>query len=102
MQRRHLLVRTGLTFAAAALASWPDSSSRAATFQADDWEAVKGLFSVSPNYLHFGGLYLASHPAPVQQAIEAHRRWLDDNPVDYMHGNAAREAAVLVAAGRYL
>ena len=38
----------------------------------------------------------------MQQAIEAHRRGLDDNPVDYMGQNGAREAAVLVAAARYL
>jgi isopenicillin-N epimerase len=104
MQRRDLLVRTGLTFAAAALATWPDTSPRAvaSSYQVSDWEAVRALFSVSPDYLHFGGLYLASHPAPVQQAIEAHRRGLDDNPVDYMAQNGAREAAVLTAAARYV
>ena len=80
----------------------PSPRAVASSYQASDWETVRGLFSVSPDFLHFGGLYLASHPAPVQQAIEAHRRGLDDNPVDYMGQNGAREAAVLVAAARYL
>jgi len=102
MQRRDLLVRTGVTFAAAALATWSDTPRRILALQADDWEAVRGLFSVDPTYLHFGGLYLASHPAPVQQAIETHRRELDANPVDYMRQNGAREAAVLAAAARYI
>lgn len=101
MDRRGFLVRTGLTFAAAALTGRAEPSRALA--QVDDWAAIQGLFSVSPDYLHFGGLYLASHPAPVQQAIETHRRGLDDNPVDYLHQQAPRlEAAVLRAAAGYL
>lgn len=68
-----------------------------------DWDTVRGMFSVNPAYLHFGGLYLASHPTPVQQAIEAHRRGLDDNPVDYLHEQGpVLEAGVLQAAANYL
>jgi isopenicillin-N epimerase len=101
MDRRGFLVRTGLTFAAGALATWGETGRTLG--QVDDWEAIRGLFSVSPDYLHFGGLYLASHPAPVQQAIETHRRGLDDNPVDYLHQQAPLlEAAVLRAASGYL
>jgi selenocysteine lyase/cysteine desulfurase len=102
MDRRGFLVRTGLTFAASALAALPVASVAPAR-QADDWEAVRGLFSVSPDYLHFGGLYLVSHPAPVQHAIEMHRRGLDDNPVDYLHQQQGPlEAAVLRAAAGYV
>ncbi|HLZ26468.1 MAG TPA: aminotransferase class V-fold PLP-dependent enzyme [Chloroflexota bacterium] len=109
INRRGLLVRTGLTFAAGALAAVGAGGEGRATqagtplAQVDDWAGIRGLFSVSPDFLHFGGLYLASHPAPVQQAIEAHRRGLDDNPVDYLHQQAPRlEAAVLHAAAGYL
>jgi len=102
MDRRGFLVRTGLTFAAGALGSL-NAAPSGQVAQVDDWDAVRGLFSVSPDYLHFGGLYLASHPAPVQQAIETHRRGLDDNPVDYLHQHAPMlEAAVLKAAAGYL
>ena len=39
----------------------------------------------------------------MQQAIETHRRGLDDNPVDYLHQQAPLlEAAVLRAAAGYL
>src|SRR5438128_12643680 len=105
MDRRGFLVRTGLTFAASALAARGEVGAPhgPAAAQADDWDSVRGLFSLSPDYLHFGGLLLASHPAPVQQAIETHRRGLDDNPVDYLHQQAPiLEAAVLSAAARYL
>jgi isopenicillin-N epimerase len=101
MDRRGFLVRTGLGFAAAALAALGERQTPLA--QIDDWEAIRALFSVSADYLHFGGLYLASHPAPVQQAIERHRRGLDDNPVDYLHQQGPLlEAAVLRAAATYL
>ena len=82
---------------------WRRSRGAAPAQQVDDWEAVRGLFSLNPDYLHFGGLYLASHPVPVQQAIETHRRGLDDNPVDYLHQQQGPlEAAVLRSAAAYL
>jgi isopenicillin-N epimerase len=105
VDRRGFLIRTGLTLAASALAASDgyQGPSQAVWAQTEDWEAVRGLFNVSPDYLHFGGLYLASHPAPVRDAIEAHRRGLDDNPVDYLHQRAPTlEAAVLRAAAGYL
>jgi selenocysteine lyase/cysteine desulfurase len=128
VDRRGFLVRTGLTFAASALAASgeieaPRSLAQAKTgaqqqtvvngdtsaqhgqaaAQVEDWDSVRGLFSLSPDYLHFSGLLLASHPAPVQRAIETHRRGLDDNPVDYLHQRAPiLEAAVLRAAASYL
>src|SRR4029079_13361778 len=69
----------------------------------DDSYLLLCFFSVNPDFLHFGGLYLASHPAPVQQAIEQHRRGLDDNPVDYLHQQQAPlESAVLRSAAGYL
>ena len=104
VDRRGFLVRTGLGFAAAALASaGVDQRTTGAQPTLDDWSSVRGLFNLSPNLLHFGGLLLASHPAPVRDAIDAHRHGLDDNPVDYLHQNQARlEADVLRAASAYL
>jgi len=58
---------------------------------------------LAPDSIHLGGLLLASHPAPVREAIEAHLRGLDDNPVHYLNEQRARlEAAVLRAAADYL
>jgi selenocysteine lyase/cysteine desulfurase len=109
MHRRGFLVRTGLGFAASAQAAsagvgQADGGRGEVWAQGvDDWDGVRGLFGVDPGLLHFGGLYLASHPAPVREAIEAHRRGLDDNPVEYLHSQGPRaEAAVLRAAAAYL
>jgi selenocysteine lyase/cysteine desulfurase len=132
MDRRGL-VRTGLTFAAGALAAMvadeavergrsgptePAASAAqpspgpmpegngappAASPSLDDWDAVRAQFSLTPDFLHFGGLYIASHPAPVREAIERHRQGMDANPVHYLQDNGGRlEAAVLRAAGAYL
>ena len=46
----------------------------------DDWAKVRALFRLSPEYLHFAGFFLASHPTPVREAIESWRRAIDDNP----------------------
>ena len=115
MDRRAFLHRTGLTFAAAALAQGTAShaaqvgtepTTRAASApigNLQSWDAVRDLFPLARDYLHFGGLYLASHPTPVREAIDVHRQGLDANPVLYLRqqGRAA-EAAVLRAAGTYL
>ena len=113
MDRRGFLVRTGLTFAVAALAQGAASRAagagpagavprqRQASLQS--WDAVRDLFPLTREYLHFGGLFLASHPTPVREAIEAHRAGLDENPVHYYQQQGpAAEAAVLRAAAAYL
>lgn len=109
LDRRDFLVRTGLTVAAGALAAqaWGqrEAAARVASLprSAGDWDAVRAQFNLTFDYIHLGGLYLASHPTPVREAIEAHRRGLDENPVHYLQEQGARlEADVLRAAAAYL
>ena len=47
----------------------------------EDWTSVREQFRLSSKYLHFAGFYLASHPKPVRDAINAFRAALDENPV---------------------
>ncbi len=51
-----------------------------ATPPLDDWKKVRDQFRLTKEYLHFAGFYIASHPAPVRDAIDAYRRALDENP----------------------
>ena len=44
------------------------------------WDQVRGQFRLSPEYLHFAGFYIASHPEPVRAAIDGFRKALDENP----------------------
>jgi len=45
-----------------------------------DWDRVRAQFVLDPSYMHFASFFLASHPAPVRDAVEAYRRALDRNP----------------------
>ena len=45
-----------------------------------DWDRVRRQFALDPSYAHFASFFIASHPAPVRNAIEAWRRAMDRNP----------------------
>jgi selenocysteine lyase/cysteine desulfurase len=104
LDRRAFLVRSGLALAAAGLLETETEEALAAPQAAPlSWAAVRAQFGLTPLYIHFGGLLLASHPRPVRRAIEAHRRRLDSNPVHYLHERGpALEARVLGSAAAYL
>ncbi|HET7844704.1 MAG TPA: aminotransferase class V-fold PLP-dependent enzyme [Xanthomonadales bacterium] len=48
--------------------------------KAANWADVRAMFRFAPEYRHFSGFYIASHPTPVRQAVEAFRDALDANP----------------------
>src|SRR6058998_2575101 len=107
LDRRSFLVRTGLALGTGVLAAGcrPRLELVRAETAADlqDWRAVRGEFNLSRDYIHLTGFLLASHPRPVREAIETHRRGLDENPANYLHDHAQRlEADVLGAAAEYL
>jgi isopenicillin-N epimerase len=67
------------------------------------WAGVRGEFLLGRDYVHMALMLLASHPRPVREAIERHRRGLDDNPVVYgLKNHASLEAAVRTAAADYV
>jgi isopenicillin-N epimerase len=75
----------------------------AAASAADEWSLIRDLFPLARDRIHLTGLLLASHPAPVREAIERHRRGLDEDPVSYLEENAGRlEQETRVAAARYV
>jgi isopenicillin-N epimerase len=99
--RRDLLVRSGLLLVASAFAGLPEVPRARA--QAADWPTFRDQFDLSRDLVHMGGLYIASHPAPVRAAIEGYRRALDEDPVGYLQERGGRnEARVLASAGAYL
>lgn len=106
MDRRQFLIRTGAALGASLLSGVPDPQpilgggpdSRFA-----GWEAVRAQFPLAPDLIHMAGFFLSSHPTPVREAIERHRRGLDANPIGYwLEHEAKHEAAVLKAAADYL
>lgn len=107
MDRRDFLVRTGLALSAAVLAEtlpWSRALAQPpAPSRLDSWEAVRDQFLLSRDAIHLSCFFLASHPSPVREAIETHRRALDANPIGYWMDHSERlEGAVLTAAADYL
>ena len=107
MYRRDFLMRSGYVIGATALASALRTAEAFARQQsssdAPSWEAVRGNFNLAPDLIHMSGFFLASHPTPVRDAIEAHRRALDANPIEYWFANAlTAEATMAAAAAHYL
>ena len=100
LTRRGLLARAGLATGAVALGKVDRADAKP---DLADWAAVRAQFALSPSRVHLSSFLLAAHPRPVRQAIDRHRRGLDANPVDYLHGNEGRlTAATRAAAGRFL
>jgi isopenicillin-N epimerase len=67
------------------------------------WSDVRAEFDLDPDWIHLAGLLLASHPRPVREAIERHRRELDRNPAHYLYGGSGpAEGRVRASAARYL
>jgi len=105
IDRRGFLVRSGLALSATLLSSesFPSRISAFERANPPDWQAVRDQFSLSRDLIHLAGFFLASHPAPVREAIERHRAGLDADPIGYWFAHEkTQEAAVLKAAAGYL
>ena len=82
LTRRDLLAAPA-ALGAATLLSVPLSAALAAPaspVDLSDWDAVRAQFALDPAYAHFASFFLASHPRPVQAAIDGYRQALDRNP----------------------
>ncbi|WP_394172546.1 aminotransferase class V-fold PLP-dependent enzyme [Thalassotalea litorea] len=112
MLRRQFLNRLGLGLGASflatkqALAFASASSKDSSGFPSSepispaDWKALRDLFPLTRDYIQLATFLLASHPKPVADAINYHRKALDENPADYWHsqyltidGDIAKSAA---------
>jgi selenocysteine lyase/cysteine desulfurase len=111
IDRRTLLRRAGLlagTGVVAGLAGCEPGrpSERAgggAAAAAGGWAAVRAQFDLDQGKRHFAAFVLASHPRPVAEAVERHRRGLQADPDGYYEAHNRRlEAAALAAAAEYL
>jgi isopenicillin-N epimerase len=110
--RRDFLVRTGLVLGAAGLGGIAvgcdtggdsEGESSQPSVATGSWAGVRAQFDLDPKLRHFSAFYLASHPRPVREAIERHRRGLDADPAGYLHENQiGLEGKVVQAAASYL
>jgi len=88
VSRRHILSTGAAAVAATCIPGRLLAAVEAATPpppRLDDWAQVKKQFALSPEWLHFAGFFIASHPQPVREAIEGFRRAIDENPFLAVH-----------------
>lgn len=89
--RRNFLLTAGLGTAAGPLVSSQAATSKPSVDRLskqqrfNNWRDVRTYFNLDPQYIHMAGLLLASHPTPVQAAIDEHRDGLDQNPTHYLY-----------------
>src|SRR3954452_10707426 len=109
MLRRELLTRTSLALAVGVMGSssaWTDAAAQDIAPEAvdgSDWLAVRAQFALSDQFVHMSAMLISSHPKPVREAIEEHRRGMDANPLAYLfENNRVLQGAARAAAGRYL
>ena len=105
VERRRFLQAAGLSLAGSALAQpvvSPGPSSPPAGGE-PDWSWVRDQFDASREWMHFASFYIASHPRPVREAIDALRREIDRNPFAVVeHGLFQKPEEVRRAAAEYL
>jgi selenocysteine lyase/cysteine desulfurase len=108
LDRRDLLVRTGLLVGAGALAaagcrSDDEAQEAAAAKGLDTWKGVQQSFELDRSRVQLSSFLLAPHPRPVREAIAEHRSALDADTAVYLQGEEERlEAEALQAAAAYL
>jgi selenocysteine lyase/cysteine desulfurase len=119
LSRRSFLARTsaaagGLALGVGAACSGSDDDSAgadgepaagdgAARFDPADWASVRDQFPLGTDTAQFAAFVLASHPAPVAEAIARHREGLDADTHGYLAATETdAEIAVQEAAVEYL
>ena len=113
MDRRKFLQNSGFAMGASLVlpalscttSTTEDSSSKetAKELSLDTWLGVRNQFNLTPERIHMSQMLLASHPAPVREAIEKHRKNFDENPFEYWENNWIQaEKVVCQAAANYL
>jgi selenocysteine lyase/cysteine desulfurase len=69
-----------------------------------DWRWVREQFDqLSPEMIHLSSFFLVSHPRPVREAIERHRRAIDADPYSYIESKMmTMPATIQASAAEYL
>jgi selenocysteine lyase/cysteine desulfurase len=109
MLRREFLNGLGLSVGAGLLAPGVvlGAAEKAAVatvnIQPGDWTALRDLFPLTRKYIQLSTFLLASHPKPVADAIDKHRRGFDENPSDYWHQHFQTiDGEISAAAAQYM
>lgn len=90
LDRRNFLVGAGAAVASAAISvsgKVVDLKAETTT-KLSSWKAVRDQFDqLSREAIHLSSFFLVSHPRPVREAIEKHRKEIDADPLTYLEKN---------------
>ena len=104
MRRREFLKSAGISVGVMGSVplSGPLASPRA-VMRANDWTSIRDQFALTDSYTHMATFLLPSHPKPVAEAIERHRRAFDENPAGYFHEKFfGMDQVIRTAAAEYM
>jgi isopenicillin-N epimerase len=104
VDRRNFLFQAGASIASATLSVSGHGPDANAPDEPTDWRWVRGQFDqLSPDHIHLSSFFLVSHPRPVREAIERHRRSIDGDPFSYVEANLeTMPAKIQAAAAEYI
>lgn len=109
MERRSFLLRTGLALGASVWARARSEATRSAARErgpgsdAPDWGWVRDQFAFTRERINMACMLIASHPRPVREAVDKHRRGFEEDPMTYLMQNyLSGESGVLAAAAEYM
>ena len=107
IDRRNFLGAAALAVGAGALASCTGREAERSLARlmggGGDWDDLRALFALDPEWVDMSAMLLTSHPKPVADAISRYRDALDRNPVVFLRDNNDKlQEAARAAAGRYL
>jgi isopenicillin-N epimerase len=69
----------------------------------EEWTNIRDWFGLDERYIHLAGLLIATHPVPIQAAIEDYRAALNANPAAFLQENNGEfQAVVRLQAAAYM
>lgn len=106
-RRRFLAAAGSSVVAATALKAIPTTDRDTPTLEGNSfarWSEVRDQFDqLSPDVIHMSSFFLVSHPRPVREAIEKHRRGIDNDPFTYVEEHVYKMPGIIqAAAAEYL
>jgi len=113
MDRRKFLHNSGLAMGASLVlpaiscttstTETPPEKKSTEPLSVETWAGVRNQFNLTPDRIHMTQMFLASHPTPVRESIEKHRKNFDENPFEYWENNwIEAEKVVCQAAANYI
>ena len=97
-------MQAGVTAAAALAVPGQTAAVKPVVGETYTWDKVRAQFDqLDPKQIHLSSFFLVSHPRSVREAIEKHRRAIDENPLDYLEKNMFEmPGRIQAAAADYL